>query len=86
MKHSKATGSGSSDKWTKREAFEILCECKMLRWTVAALEEKALEVLKRPELRVIDGSKRDGLCTEGGGIAKVQNRMDGRPSDEDSGA
>ncbi len=49
MKHSKKTGR----EFSKAEALDILTQCKAIRWSVAALEERDRNALRKPDLRVI---------------------------------
>jgi hypothetical protein len=46
-----ATGKG----YSRAEAMDVLSQCKAIRWSLDALEGKAYEALRKPELRVVDG-------------------------------
>jgi hypothetical protein len=46
-------------KWTKDEAIDILAQVSLLRESADALEKQALEVLKRPELRIVECDSSD---------------------------
>ena len=54
MKHSNKTGSVSS-AMTRAEALDVLAQCRLIRMSVDALEERAKKALARPRLEVIDG-------------------------------
>ena len=52
-------------EFTKQECIEILTECKLVSWAVAALEHRAKEALRlhdeqQPDLRVVNGKKPGG--------------------------
>ena len=49
MKPSQKTGK----RFSKAEAVEILCQCKALKWSIAALEAEANAILRKPDLRVV---------------------------------
>lgn len=55
MKPSKPIGT----EFTRAEAVDVLAQCKAIRWSVQALEQRAHEALRKPELKVIHGSKTD---------------------------
>ena len=57
MKDSKANGTVSS--MTREDAVKILAQIAGLRESVDALEKRAYEVLKKPDLEVIRGGKTD---------------------------
>ena len=39
--------------FSRAEALDALSQCKALRWSIAALEAKAYDSLRRPVLKVV---------------------------------
>ena len=54
MKQSKKRGR----EYSEAEAIDILTQCKAIRLSLDALEEKARKALNKPELTVIYGNEK----------------------------
>lgn len=54
----KKSSRRSGKEFSRAEAIDILAQCKLLRMSVEALEERAKKALKQPHLRVLDGRQR----------------------------
>lgn len=44
-------------EFSRAEALDVLSQCKALKWSIAALEAKAYQVLRKPQLKLISGDK-----------------------------
>ena len=44
-------------EFSRAEALDMLAQCRLLRMSIEALEERAKKTLQKPHLRVVDESQ-----------------------------